>query len=83
MKMRWILALPALALSGCFIGDENDWASRKQIVATAERCGITGFEPTKAGDAWAAYVPETAPDAKRKEDCIYADLERQGLLATR
>ena len=74
-------AVPTLA--GCFIGDENNWASRSEIIAAAERCGVPDFEPTRAGSAYAAYVPAIIPEAQAKEDCIYADLQRQGLLATR
>jgi hypothetical protein len=78
------LLLPALLLlSGCFVGDENDWASRDQIVQAASRCGITDFEPQQVGGAFTAYVPATVPAAKDKEDCIYRDLARHGLLATR
>ena len=29
---------------------------------------------------WAAYVDPNVPDHATKEDCIYADLERQGKL---
>ena len=79
-----LLALAgALATSGCFAGDENSWASRKQIVEAAARCGVPNFEPTKAGAAWAAYVDGENPDHGPKGDCIYADLKRRGLLATR
>ncbi|MGH6964590.1 MAG: hypothetical protein ACREE0_08890 [Phenylobacterium sp.] len=73
----------ALATSGCFVGDENNWASRKQIVEAAARCGVLDFEPTKIGDGWAAYVDETVPQHQTKEDCIYADLKKSALLATR
>lgn len=73
----------SLLLTGCFLGDEFNWASREQIIDAAKRCGVERFEPTKAGDAWAAYVPKTVPDAARKEDCIYADLKAQDLLVTR
>ncbi len=74
----------ATALSGCFIGDENDWASARQVREAAARCGLPEFEPTAApGGAYAAYVPNSVPDARAKEDCIYADLGRQALLATR
>ena len=76
---KWAIAAAALTLAGCFIGDENNWASRSEIIAAAERCGVPDFEPTRAGSAYAAYVPAN----RAKEDCIYADLERQGLLATR
>ena len=83
MRRASSLPVAALLLSGCFLGDENDWASRGQIVEAAGRCGLSGFEPTEAGTAWAAYVPASVPDHAAKEDCIYNDLGRQGLLATR
>ena len=72
-----------LTTAGCFAGDENDWASRDQIVAAAARCGVRNFEPTRAGAAWAAYVAGEHPDHGPKGDCIYADLKRDGLLAPR
>lgn len=49
----------------------------------AKRCGMPGFEPTKAGAGWAAYVNVNVPDHQAREDCIYADLRGQGLLVTR
>ena len=49
----------------------------------AARCGVPNFEPTPAGDAWAAYVPETVANHQAKEDCIYDGLRREDLLATR
>jgi hypothetical protein len=72
-----------LSSAGCFSGDEANWASRKQITDAASRCGIPDFQPTRAGTAWAAYVDKDLPDHTAKEDCIYADLAGQGLLATR
>ena len=78
-----VVLTAALATTGCFPGDENDWASREQIVDAAARCGVAEFEPTDAGAAWAAYVDRDVPDHAAKEDCIYGDLAGQGLLATR
>lgn len=74
-----------LLLAGCFPGDDGDthWANREQIVQAASRCGIQGFKPTQVGAAWAAYVPGESPDNGAQGDCIYADLKRQGLTATR
>ncbi len=73
----------ALPLAACFLGDENKWATREQVVDAAARCGVPGFEPTKApGDAWAAYVDPHVPQHLAKEKCIYSDLEKQGLGAT-
>lgn len=71
--------------SGCFVGDEDagEWATPDEIRAAAARCGVERFEPTRAGDGWAAYVDEAVTDHATKEDCIYADLERRGRLVTR
>jgi hypothetical protein len=82
--IQWpVVAAAALTITGCFYGDENDWASRSDVIEAAERCGVPDFEPTEAGAAYAAYVPAAVPNAAAKEDCIYKDLEGQGLLATR
>jgi hypothetical protein len=78
-----VVASITLSLTACFYGDENDWASPSQITDAASRCGLKDFHPTSAGDAWAAWVPKTVSGAAKKENCIYKDLERQGLLATR
>ncbi len=73
-----------LALAGCFSGDSNEhWADRRQVQEAAARCGVPDLKPTRAGAHWAAYVAGESPDHGPKGDCIYADLERQGLLATR
>jgi hypothetical protein len=78
------VALLGFMLSGCFIGDEDsNWASRRQIVAAAERCGVADYEPVPAGGGWAAYVPGEDPDHGPKTNCIYDDLHAQGLRATR
>ncbi len=83
-SVRRILAVAmTLAVSACFVGDENRWADREQIVAAAARCGVPKFTPTKAGDAWAAHVDQQVPKSQAKENCIYADLQSQGFLATR
>ncbi|MCY1646028.1 hypothetical protein OVA11_02805 [Caulobacter sp. SL161] len=91
MKLKVALKLGVLALSislasalaGCFVGDENTWADRQQIIDAAARCGLKDFAPTKVGDAWAAYVDQGVEGQKTKEDCIYSDLQKQGLLVTR
>jgi len=77
--------LLTVSLGGCFWGDENAgrWSTPEEIRAAAARCGIADFKPTKAGAAWAAYVDDSVPDHAAREDCIYADLERQGKLTTR
>jgi len=78
-----LAAVMTSALAGCFVGDENRWADRRQVVAAAGRCGLQEFTPSKVGDGWAAYVNRRVPQSLAKEDCIYADLKKQGLLATR
>jgi hypothetical protein len=82
------LALVLLVLTGCsperFCTEvDTCWANQKDIKAAAVRCGVPALEPTKAGAAWAAYVPKTVSDHARKEDCIYNDLKRQGFMVTR
>lgn len=95
--LRWAvgLGLAAWALAALFFlanfalwswivdGDGPRWATRSQVVAAAERCGVADFKPTKAGAAWAAYIDGEHPDHGPKGDCIYGELERQGLLVTR
>ncbi len=86
MLGRFVLVVTiAASVGGCFLGDENagKWSTSDQIKAAASRCGISSFEPTKAGDGWAAYVSASVPDHEAKEDCIYADLASQGRLTTR
>ena len=56
-------------------GEDALWATPRQITEAAERCGVHGLKPTRAGAHWAAYVP--------KGDCIYNDLRAQDLQATR
>ena len=78
-------AVLVVSLGGCFWGHENAarWSTPEQIKTAAARCGIADFKPTRAGAAWAAYVDDSVPDHQSKEDCIYIDLEGQGLLTTR
>ncbi|MEN3976252.1 hypothetical protein WJU21_14140 [Emcibacter sp. SYSU 3D8] len=86
MLSRFLLVVTiAASLGGCFYGDENAgmWSTPDQIKAAASRCGLSNFEPTKAGDGWAAYVSASVPDHAAKENCIYADLASQGRLTTR
>jgi hypothetical protein len=80
-----LATLASFVLTACFVGDENTgkWASRREIVDAAARCGLPDFQPTKAGDAWAAYVEGEDPDRGPKGNCIYADLKSQGKMATR
>jgi len=80
-----VAVLANLILTACFVGDENAGkrASRREIVDAAARCGVPNFRPTKAGDAWAAYVEGERPDHGPKGDCIYANLKSQGKMATR
>lgn len=86
MRFHFLAAVTAtISLGGCFYGDENAgrFSTQDQIKAAASRCGLSEFEPTKAGDEWAAYVDDSVPDHVAKEDCIYADLASQGRLTTR
>jgi hypothetical protein len=87
MKKSFVVVavLASLILTACFVGDENagNWASRREIVDAAARCGVPNFRPTKAGDAWAAYVEGEDPDRGPKGNCIYADLKSQGKMVTR
>jgi len=78
--------LLAAFCSACFDpdgGEDRLWASREQIIEAAERCGVHGLEPTRAGVHWAAYVPGEKPRSGPKGDCIYNDLRSRGLQATR
>jgi len=72
-----------LGTTGCFVGDETNWASRRQIIDAAAHCGVPSFEPTKVGDGWAGWVDKQLPQHQAKEDCIYTTLQQQGLVATR
>ncbi len=77
MLIHFIVGFVAIISFGCcFYGDENAgrFSTPEQIKAAAARCGVSDFEPTKAGDAWAAYVDDSVPDHAAKEDCIYEDL---------
>ena len=81
----FMVIIGSATLSGCSMGDsaQGGFASRRQIVDAAARCGVPDFKPTKAGVNWAAYVDGEHPDHGPKGNCIYADLQRQGLHATR
>lgn len=68
--------------SGCG-GVQEGFATRHQIIEAAARCGVPNLKPTKAGINWAAYVEGEDPDHGPNGNCIYADLKRQGLRATR
>jgi hypothetical protein len=86
MQPRFLIAVTVtISVAGCFYGDENAgrFSTPDEIKAAAARCGVSDFKPTKAGDAWAAYVHDSIPDHAAKEDCIYADLSSQGRLTTR
>jgi hypothetical protein len=83
-KLRLLCFLACLlGASGCFYGNEFDWASENDVKLAAYSCGLKDFVPTPAGEGWAAYVDETEPCSAAKEDCIYAVLRAEGLLATR
>ena len=64
-------------------GEDALWATPRQITEAAERCGVHGLKPTRAGAHWAAYVPGERPQKGPKGDCIYNDLRAQDLQATR
>ena len=81
--MRSMPTAFTLLFIGCHSGPIDGWANREQIVAAAARCGVPDLEPTEAGANYASYVPSSVPNARAKEDCIYRDLHRQGLLITR
>jgi hypothetical protein len=84
IRRAGLIALGAsLCLGGCIWDDEAAWASRRQIIDAAARCGVPDFKPVEVGDAWAAYAADNIPNHQAKEDCIYADLAAQELLATR
>ena len=88
MKRLNIISLSLLSLSACserlcIDGGAQCWAGRTEIIEAAAKCGVPNFEPTEAGDAWAAYVPKTVPNHEAKEQCIYDHFKRLGLLVTR
>lgn len=86
MRPHFLFGLACMvSLGGCFIGNENEdrRSTPDQIKAAATHCGISDFEPTKAGAGWAALVDDSVPDHAAKEDCIYEHLDRQGLKTTR
>lgn len=83
IKYLWTAVVCAgVALSACTQGSEG-FATRRQVIDAAARCGVPNFKPTKAGINWAAQVDGENPNHGPKGDCIYSDLERQGLKATR
>lgn len=78
------LVIAILAAPAC--GDDSetrDMARPNQIRAAAERCGLQGFDGNSAGAYWDANVPHSVENWVVIEDCIYADLESDGLRATR
>ena len=70
-------------ISGCFYGNEFNWASRKDVIEAAAECGLEGFEPSPAGEGWEADVPTTNPREREIEDCIYDIMHERDLLLTR
>jgi hypothetical protein len=77
------MSLGVMALGGYFYGDEDDWASREQIIAAGERCGIMALQRTRTGNGWAAPISDGLRHHQATKGCIYTDLTRQGLLAVR
>jgi hypothetical protein len=78
-----VCLLASLAVSACGDADMDDMARPNQIRAAAERCGLEGFEGNRAGAYWDANVPHSVHNWVVVEDCIYGDLEKSGLRATR
>lgn len=83
MKVCLTSVLATLAVSACSDPDMRDMARPAQIRLAAERCGLNGFEGNSAGAYWDANVSHTVENWVVIEDCIYADLTRRGLNATR
>ena len=73
-----------IALTGCFGDDEfsDKWASRKDIILAAERCGVPNFQPKKLREGWGPWVPGEDPDAGPKTKCIVKTLHEQKLMVT-
>lgn len=72
-----------LAVSACEDPEMADMARPDEIRMSAERCGLKGFDGNRAGAYRDANVPHDVEDWIIIEDCIYSDLERNGLRATR
>ena len=77
------LLLVTLAVSACGDPDMDDMARPNQIRSAAERCGLDGFGGNPAGAYWDANVPHSVRNWVVIEDCIYDELGRSGLRATR
>lgn len=65
-------------LTGCARDAQQGFATRRDIVEAAARCGVPDFKPTRAGANWAAYVRPPVHDHQAKEDCIYQDIRGAG-----
>jgi hypothetical protein len=83
MKACLACLLATLAVSACGNEAMEGMARPNQIRSAAERCGLKGFDGNPAGEAWDANVPHTVENWVVIEDCIYDDLKRSGLRATR
>jgi hypothetical protein len=71
-------------MAGCFIGDEFSYPTKEDMVEAGKRCGIPNLEPTEEaeGSILEPNVSASLPDARQKEDCIYADLKQRGFYAS-
>jgi hypothetical protein len=58
-------------------------ARPNQIRTAAEHCGLDDFDGNPAGAYWDANVPHSVENWVVIEDCIYDELGRRGLRATR
>lgn len=83
MKARLACLLATLTVPACSDPGMKDMARPAQIRSAAERCGLKGFQGNSAGAYWDANVPHTVENWVVVEDCIYDDLKRSGLRATR
>jgi len=75
--------LATLHLSACHDPEFDDMARPNQIRAAADECGLEGFDGNRAGADWDANVPHSVENWVVVEDCIYNELENDGLRATR
>ncbi|MFZ2030246.1 MAG: hypothetical protein WAU68_08060 [Vitreimonas sp.] len=80
----WPACVLAMALvSACDDAPDPGFAGPNQIRLAAERCGLRGFAGNRAGVNWDANVPHNVENWVVVEDCIYDELDKRGLRATR
>ncbi len=82
-RLMFLAPFVGLLISGCDDAPMPGYAAPSQIQAAAERCGLRDFEGSRIGSNYDANVPRTVENWATIEDCIYADLQRSGLKATR